>query len=43
MLIMFLFEGANTCFLLVSVKFAAVAYNKIFEKSKIAANMADVL
>ena len=39
--IIFVFEAKNTRFLLIPVKFVAV--NKIFEKSKLAAKMADIL
>ena len=38
------FEAKNTCFLLIPVKFVAVLKKiKFFEKSKMAAKMADML
>ena len=43
-LIRFLFEAANTCFVLISVKFTAVfSKTNVFERSKMAAKMADML
>ena len=42
--IIFVFEAKSTCFLLIPVKFVAVLQKlKFFEKSKMAAKMADVL